>query len=44
MILKRLSHLGLNVLSPIHGMSAIWNVRYWEVLLYYVVIATNAVY
>ena len=32
--LKRLSHLGLNVLSAIHGMSAIWDVRYWEVSLY----------
>ena len=28
------SHLGLNVLSAIHGMSAIWDVRYWEVSLY----------
>ena len=33
-ILKRLSHLGLNALSAIQGMSAIWNVRYWEVSLY----------
>ena len=34
LILKRLSHLRLSVLSAIHGMSAIWNVRYWEVSLY----------
>ena len=26
--------MGLNVLSAIHGMSAIWDVRYWEVSLY----------
>ena len=26
--------LGLNVLSAFHGMPAIWDVRYWEVLLY----------
>ena len=32
--LKKLSHLGLNVLPAIHGMSAIWDVRYWEVSLY----------
>ena len=32
-ILKRLSHLGLNGLSAIHGMSAIWDVHYWEVSL-----------
>ena len=31
---KRLSHLGLSVLSAIHGVSSIWNVRYWEVSLY----------
>ena len=29
--LKRLSYLGLKVLSAVHGMSAIWDVRYWEV-------------
>ena len=29
-----MSHLGLPVLSTIHGMSAIWDVRYWEVSLY----------
>ena len=34
LILKRLSHLGLNVFSAIHGMPAIWNVHYWEVSLY----------
>ena len=33
-ILKRLSHLGLNILSAIHGMSAIWDFHYWEVSLY----------
>ena len=33
-ILKRLSHLGLNVLSTIQGMSAFWDVRYWKVSLY----------
>ena len=33
-ILKRLSHLWLNVLSTIHGMSAVWDVRYWEASLY----------
>ena len=33
--LKRYPHLGLNILSPIQGMSAIWNVRCWEVSLYY---------
>ena len=27
--------MGLNVLSFIHGMSSIWDVRYWEVLLYF---------
>ena len=26
--------MGLNVLSAIHGMSAIWDVRYWKVSLY----------
>ena len=34
-ILKRLLHLGLNILSAFHGMFAIWDVRYWEVSLYY---------
>ena len=29
-----LLHLGLTVSSTIQGMSAIWDVRYWEVLLY----------
>ena len=33
-ILERLSHSGLTVLSTIHGMSAIWDVRYCEVSLY----------
>ena len=33
-ILKRLSHLELNVLPAIQGMSAIWDVRYWEVALF----------
>ena len=33
--LKRLSHLGQTVLSAFQGMSAIWDVRYWEVSLYY---------
>ena len=33
-IQKRFSHLGLNILSAIHGMSAIWDVRYCEVSLY----------
>ena len=28
--LKRLLHLGINLLSAIHGMSAFWDVRYWE--------------
>ena len=32
-ILKRLSHLGLIDLSPIHDMHAIWDVGYWEVAL-----------
>ena len=27
--------MGLNVLSAIHGMSAIWDVSYWEALLYF---------
>ena len=31
--LKKIVHLGLNILSAIQGMSAIWNVRYWEVWL-----------
>ena len=31
-----MSHLGLIVLSAIQGMSAIWDVRYWEVSLYYI--------
>ena len=30
-ILKRLPHLGLKVLSAIQGMSTIWDVYYWEV-------------
>ena len=25
-----MSHLGLNILSAIQGMSAIWDVRYWK--------------
>ena len=29
-ILKRLSHLGVNVLTAIHGMSAIWDAHHWE--------------
>ena len=29
-----MSHLGLNILSAIQGMPAIWHVRYWEVSLY----------
>ena len=33
-ILKRLSHLRINILSAIHDMSAIWDVCYWEVSLY----------
>ena len=33
-ILKRLLHLGLKGLSAIHGMSAIWDVRYWKVSMY----------
>ena len=37
-ILKRLSYLGLNVSSAIHGMSAIWDVRYWDVSLHYQII------
>ena len=32
--LWRLSQLELNILSAIEGMSAIWDVRYWEVSLY----------
>ena len=35
-ILKRLSNLGRNILSAIHDMSAIWDVRYWEVSLYFI--------
>ena len=31
---QRLSHLGLNILSAIQGMSAIWDIRYWEASLY----------
>ena len=31
---KRLSHLGLIDLSTIQGISAIWDVRYWDVSLY----------
>ena len=27
--------LGVNILSAIQGMSAIWDVRYWKVSLYY---------
>ena len=34
-IQKRLFRLELNVLSVIHGMSAIWDVLYWEVSLYF---------
>ena len=34
-IYKRLSHLELNVFSAIHGMSAIWDIRYWKVSLCY---------
>ena len=34
-ILKRLSHLALNVLSASHGMSAIWDVHYWDVSFYF---------
>ena len=34
--LQRLSRLGLNILSAIQGMPAIWDVRYWEVSLYIV--------
>ena len=30
---QRLSHLGLNILSAIEGMSTIWDVRYWDVSL-----------
>ena len=30
-----MSHLGLNTLSAIQVMSAIWDVRYWEVSLYF---------
>ena len=29
-----MSHLGLNILSAIQGMPAIWHIRYWEVSLY----------
>ena len=32
-ILKRLYHLALKILSAIHGMFAIWDVHYWEVSL-----------
>ena len=32
--LKKISHLRLNTLSTIQGMSAIWDVRYWEVSVY----------
>ena len=35
--LTKLSHLGQNILSAIQGMSAIWDIRYWEVSLYYLV-------
>ena len=34
-ILKRLTHLGLNIFSAILGMSAIYDVRYLEVSLYF---------
>ena len=30
-----MSHLELNILSAIQGMSAVWDVRYWEVSLYF---------
>ena len=30
-----MSHLGLNILSTIHGMSAIRDIRYYEVSLYF---------
>ena len=33
-IWQRLSHLGLNNLPGIQGMSTIWDVRYWEVSLH----------
>ena len=33
--LKRLYYLGINVLSAIHGMSAVWDACYWEVSLYF---------
>ena len=33
-ILKRLPHFELYVLSAIPGMSAVWDIRYWEVSLY----------
>ena len=33
-----MSHLGLNILSTIHGISTIWGVRYWEVSLYFEII------
>ena len=29
-----MSHWGLNILSAIQGVPAIWDVRYWEVSLY----------
>ena len=31
-----MSHLGLNILSAIYDMSAIWDVRYWEISLYFI--------
>ena len=40
-ILKRFSYLVLNVLSAIHGMSAIWEVHYWEVSPYYKLFNTS---
>ena len=30
-----MSYLGLNILSAIQGMSPVWDVRYWEVSLYF---------
>ena len=32
-VLQRLSYFGLNIVSAIQGMSAIWDVGYWEVSL-----------
>ena len=36
--LTKMSHLRQNILSAIQGMSAIWDVRYWQVSLYYLVL------